>query len=463
VAAGARVLDTSRLAWVSASLSALVVSANLSVMSVAFDSLRGSFPGTKLSVLGWVLSSYTIVFGAVLVPAGRLADHIGRRTVFLVGLIVFSASSLVAGFAPSIAFVIAGRMGQGVGAACLVPSTLGLLLDALPQQRRASATAFYSAIASIGGMAGPTIGGFLVQHGGWRWAFFMAPAIASLSWVTGWRSLPEGTKARSGPLPDGLGAGLVVVGLTAMSLGILEGRAWGWLDARILGAFVIAVLTVPAFVWRSRRHPVPILPLGLMRLRSFSVANVASVLYGMSTGALLFSTVLFLRDVWGYSVVAAGSGLLPLAVTSALVSMFVGRLGNRFGERALAVPGACIVACGMGWYGWRLGSDAAFVRQWLPGGMMIGFGMGLTYPMIGSACVRDVSTSELSVASAANRTTLQIGNAIGIALVLAIIGDVAGEAMHDRMRVAWVVTAVLALAVAGSMATLRRARWATLG
>jgi NTE family protein len=219
-------------------------------------------------------------------------------------------------------------------------------------------------------------------------------------------------------------------------------------------SFLVAVLVVPIFVWRSRRHPVPVLPLQLVRVRSFTVANIASVLYGMSTGALLFSTVLFLREVWGYKVIGAGSGLLPLAVASALVSTVVGRLGNRFGERAVGVPGALIVACGMGWYAWRVGAHPQFVREWMPGAITIGLGMGLTYPMIGAACVREVEAVDLSVASAANRMTLQIGNAIGIALVIAILGDAKGvDALH-HMRVAWAVTAALAAAVGLAMATV---------
>ncbi len=442
------------LAWTSAALSALVVSANLSMMSVAFDDLRRSFPGTKLSVLGWVLSVYTIVFGACLVPAGRLADHIGRRTVFLWGLGIFSVASIVAGMAPSIAFVIVGRIGQGLGAACLVPSTMGLLLDALPADRRASATAFYSVVSSVGGVLGPTIGAVLIEQFSWRWAFFIGPVLAVGSWITGIRSLPERRGDRHTALPDLVGALVLMVGLTSLSFGIVESRAWGWSDARIVASFTLALVAIPLFVRRCQRHPTPVLPLHLTRLRSFSVANVASMLYGMSTGALLFGTVLFLRDVWGYSPLQAGSGLLPLAGASTLTALFVGRLGNRFGERAVGVPGTCIVAAGMFLLAWRVGSTPSFVGAWLPGGTVIGLGMGLSYPMVAAATVRDVASSELSVAAASNRTTLQIGNAVGIALLIAILGDAVGVDALGPMRVAWWVTGALALGVATSLALL---------
>jgi EmrB/QacA subfamily drug resistance transporter len=442
---------TNRLAWVSASLSAFVVSVNLSVMSVAFDALGSSFPDAKLSTLGWVLSVYTIVFGAFLVPAGRLADHLGRRRLFLTGLVIFSIASLTAAVAPAVWVVIAGRVGQGIGAACLVPSTLGLLLDALPVERRASATAFYSVLSSLGGVAGPTVGAYLVQHGGWRAAFYVAPVFAIGSWITGWKSLPENRVQREGPLPDLVGAVLVIVALSALSFGILQSRDWGWTSPEVIGSLVLAVAVVPVFFTRCARHPVPVLPIQLTRFRSFSWANLASALYGMATGALLFGIVRFLRQGWDYSITNSGAGLLPLAIASMATSFFAGRLGNRFGERAVAAPSCVIIAGGLAMLAWRLGPEPAFWSDWVPGAAVIGFGMGTSYAMVGAACVREVDRKDLSVASAANRMTLQIGNAIGIALTIAIIGDAKGHAIIDPMRHAFMVMAVLALGVAASM------------
>jgi MFS family permease len=444
------------LAWISCALSALVVSINLTVMSVAFDSLRRDFPGTELRVMGWVLSVYTIVFGALLVPAGRLADHLGRRTIFLWGLGIMSVSSTVAGLAPAVWLIILGRVGQGAAAACLVPSTMGLLLEAVPVEQRVTVTAFYSLLASVGGIAGPTVGALLIQQSSWRAAFFIAPVLAVLSFITGFRSLPETKRVRSGPLPDVLGSVLVVMSLSAFSLGILQSRDWGWADARTIGALVLAVAAGVAFWRRSSVHPVPVLPMKLTRIRSFALANIASLLYGASTGALLFGTVLFLREVWDYDIVDAGLGLMPLAVSSLFTSWIGGRLGNRYGERAVAVPGSLIVAGGMAWLAWRVGAHPEFVRDWLPGGTLLGAGMGLAYPMIGSAGVRGVGGEDLSVASATNRMTLQIGNAVGIALVIAILGDATGHAMLDQMRIAWVVTAAIVLGAALTLALLDR-------
>lgn len=445
--------SSARFAWASSSFSALVVSTNLAVMSVTFDDLRHDFAGTDIGVLSWVLSVYTIVFGAFLVPAGRLADHVGRRRVFLAGLAVFSAASLAAALSPAIWLVIAGRVGQGIGAACLVPSTLGLLLQALPASQRSSATAFYSVIASIGGITGPTVGALIVDRFGWRAAFYLAPAFCLAAFVTGVRSLPRGEARAEGPLPDSLGALIVVVGLSALSLGIVQSREWGWSDPRIVASFPVTLLALVLFVRRCRAHPVPVFPTQLARVRTLTLANIAALLYGVSTGALLFSTVFFLREVWGYSLVRAGLGLSPLAIAAAAVSLGVGRLGNRYGERVAAL-GAVIVAAAMVLYALRVHEARAMWNVWVPVTVALGLGMGITYPLIASAAVRDVSYADLSVASASNRMALQIGNALGIALVFAIIGPARGADVLAPMRHAWIVTAVLSLAVAAAMARL---------
>jgi EmrB/QacA subfamily drug resistance transporter len=435
-------------------LSGVVVAANLSMMSVAFPALERSFPDASRSALSWVLTTYTIVFGAALVPAGRLADRLGRRRVFMVGLAIFATGSAIAAAAPVLGVLVAARALQGVGAACSVPSSLGLLIDASPPGRRASASAFYSLVASLGGVAGPTIGALLIEGPGWRSAFVLGPAFALPAWLAGRRCLPTTERNRGAGIPDVLGSALVVVALSSLSLGIVQGGRWGWDDPRVVGAFAVAPVLGAAFVWRSAHHPRPVLPLELLRLRSFAMANLASLAYGMTTGALLTANVLFLRDVWGYSLVASGLGLLPLSMSAAAMSVVAGRLGNRFGERAVGVPGVLAIALALLALRLTAGTDAEFATVWLPVGIVTGSGMAFGYPMIQSACVRDVGSSQLSVASATNRMTLQIGNAIGIAVVIAILGTADGADALDRYRLAWSVLAAVGVVCAALLAAV---------
>jgi MFS family permease len=438
--------------------SALVVGLNLNTVSIAFADMREhSFENESLAALGWVLSVYTIFFGALLVPAGRVADRLGRRTVFLWGLGIFSCGSLVTGLGPELWVVIAGRVVQGIGAAAIVPSSLGLLLDATPPARRATATAFYSGLSSLGGALGPTIGASVVRFAGWRWSFLLSPVFAAVSYLFGRTSLPRVSANRRAALPDVLGASIIVVMLTSLSLAIVQGRAWGWTSARVCIAFAFAALMVPLFVLRSRRHPSPVLPLSLFARRSFACANTAAFTFGVSTGAVLFSNVQFLNVVWQRSVFESGLGLLPLALTAAIVAPFAGRLGAAFGERAVAVPGALVIAVAIASYRVLATAEVDYATRWLPGSFLFGAGLALTYPMIAAISVRGVPSDELSVASASNRTALQVGNAVGIAVVIAVLGDPRGPDALDAFRRAWVVMVFGAVVTAGALLSVGRA------
>ena len=453
-----------RLVRIAVGSSALVVGLNLNTVSIAFADMRAhEFKGESLAALGWVLSVYTIFFGALLVPAGRLADRLGRRLVFLWGLVVFSIGSFTAGLGPWLWVVIAGRVIQGIGAAAIVPSSLGLLLDATPPHRRATATAFYSGLASLGGALGPTVGASVVKFASWRWSFLLSPVIAAVSFVFGRASMARVAADRKAALPDVVGASIIVIMLMSLSLAIVQGRAWGWTSGRVDVAFALAALAVPVFIVRSRRHPSPVLPLGLFSLRSFACANIAAFTFGVSTGAVLFSNVQFLNVVWKRSVFQSGLGLLPLALTAAVVAPFAGRLGARFGERAVAVPGAIVIALGIASYRLLATVDVDYFARWLPGCVLFGAGLALTYPMIAAISVRGVPSHELSVASASNRTALQIGNAVGIAVVIAVLGDPRGpDALVDFQR-AWVVMAIGAVITAVAIASVETRRRKSAG
>ena len=351
---GTAVSEARRLADVrwSAALGALVIGANLTVINVAVADIRESFPSAQLSTIGWVVSAYTIVFGAVLVPAGRLGDRLGRRSVFMVGLAIFGAGSILAGAAPTLWLLIIGRGVQGIGAACITPSSMALLLDASPVSERAASTAFYSGVSSVGAAAGPSIGALLVNQMGWRSAFFFGLPVLLVSYVRGRRSLVRSRAVREAGLPDLLGSLMVMATMTGLTFSIVQGRTWGFDDARVITTMLVALLLVPLFVLRCSRHPSPVLALGLFRRRSFGSANVAGMLFGCATGGVGLVNVLFLRDVWGYSLLAAGFGALPSSFVAMGCSPLVGRWGMRFGgvrgRRARACCASPPQCCGFG-------------------------------------------------------------------------------------------------------------------
>jgi predicted MFS family arabinose efflux permease len=203
---------------------------------------------------------------------------------------------------------------------------------------------------------------------------------------------------------------------------------------------------VPVFLVRSTAHPAPVLPLGLFGLRSFTIANVAALVFGVVTGGILLANVLFLTTVWDYSLVRAGFGLMPGPLMAMVAAPLVGRAGGRFGERAVGVPGMIVIAAGMAWFRVFVDGSPEYVRHWLPAACMTGLGIAMVFPMLAVAVVRDVAPDQLSVASASNRTALQLGNAVGISLLIAMLGNRTDASSLGDFRRVWTVFACLAVA-----------------
>src|SRR6187200_630074 len=244
---------------------------DVTIVNIAFPDIERSFPGASLAGLSWILNAYNVVFAALLVPAGRLADRIGRRRVFLGGVGVFLAASAACAAAPSVTVLVAARVVQAAAGAALVPSSLALLLPEFPLEQRATATALWGATGAVAAATGPSLGGLLVDATSWRWVFLVNLAIGLPALVPARRLLRETREANPGPLPDLVGALALVAGVGLLSLAIVKGQAWGWGGPRVLGALAASAALLVAFVVRSASHAAPVVELGLFRVRSFAV------------------------------------------------------------------------------------------------------------------------------------------------------------------------------------------------
>lgn len=451
-----------QIRW-SAALGALVIGLNLTVMNVAVADLRSSFPDASFSSIGWVVSAYTIVFGAVLVPAGRLADRLGRRSVFMTGLATFATGSILAGLAPALWVLIAARAVQGVGAACITPASMAILLDASPVSERAAATSFYSGVSAVGAAGGPSVGALLIDVTNWRFAFLLGLPFLATSYALGRRTLPASVPMRDARLPDLVGAVMLMVAMTGVSLGIVEGRSWGWTDARVLTAFAVSAALIPVFVRRCNRHPSPVMAMGLFRRPSFAGANVAAVLFGVVIAGASLINILFLRDIWGYSLVSSGLGALPGPIVATFAARTIGRLGVRYGEAAVSVPGALTLLGALSWLRVMAHEDANYWIGFFPGSLMLGLGVASVFPMIGAAAVRGIDTDELSLASATNRTFFQLGNAIGLAAVVAVLTTTSQIGTLSDFRFAWVMLGAFAVGCLIAVAATGSTRHAASG
>jgi EmrB/QacA subfamily drug resistance transporter len=438
----------------STGIGSFVTSANLSTVNIAFRDIAASFPDTPLSSLQWVVSAYTIVFAALLLPSGRLADSYGRRRTFFAGLTAFAIGALVTGAAPSLALVIAGRAVQGIGGALIVPASLGLLLEVTEPEDRTRTVALYGAINALGIATGPTIGAVVVEDAGWRWSFLLSLPIAAIAWALGVRDLPR-TRSGAAATIDTIGVVLAAVAMATVSLTIAEGRSWGWTSARTFGGLAVGLLAGWAFVQRCRVHPAPVLPLELFRIPSFALSTSASMLFGISTGAILLTNVLFLTGIWGYTTVEAGLAMAPSPIIAAIVAPVVGRIGSRYGERTVGVPGVLILGAATMWFRTHAGTDPDFVVDWLPGACLSGLGINMAFPMLQSSGVRDVGVARFSIANATTRAALQMGTAIGVAGLVAVLGP--GIPDVDRFHTAWLLIAAFAVVSAAVILPIPRA------
>ncbi len=437
-------------------LGAFMASLDLSVVNVAFPALERSWPRDPQASLAWVITAYSIVFASLLVAAGRTADRLGRRRVFFGGLWVFTVGSGLCGLAPSLPWLIAGRVGQGVGAALLLPASLGLLLEAFPRDRRSQAVALWAGVGALAVATGPSLGAALITAGGWRLAFVVNLPIGAAAWAAGRRVLADDRPSGRPGRPDYGGVALSTAALAGLVLAISEGPAWGWADPAVLGGLAGGAVAVAWFVHRCARRTDPLLDLGLFADRSFSVANSATALYAMGFFAMLLGNILFLTSVWHYSILDAGLAVTPGPVVVAAVSRTAGGLAARHGFRRVLLPGFAVFTAGLAWYVVRVGPHPHYLSSWLPGTLITGLGIGLTFPVLGAAAVASLPAERFAVGSAVNQTARQVGGAVGVAVLVALLAH-PGTTPLEHFRHLWTFAAAMAVA-AGAATTLLRPR-----
>jgi len=411
---------------------------DVTIVNIAFPDIRSSFASTSLAGLSWILTAYNIVFAALLVPAGRLADRIGRRRTFMAGLVTFLAASVAAGLAPGVGILVVARVVQAAGAAALVPTSLALLLPEFPLAQRATATGIWGATGAVAAAVGPSLGGALVDAAGWRWVFFVNVAIGVPALIPARRLLRETREPNPGPLPDGIGVALLVAGVGALSLGIVEGQAWGWSGGRVLGSLAAAVVLLALFALRSSRHPAPVIEPALFRVRSFAVANGGSFAFALGFYAFLLANVLFLTGPWHYSVLTAGFALTPGPLMAAVGALLGGRLADRFGQRVVALPGGLLFGLGCLGIAASTGPTPAYATELLPWLPLTGLGVGLSFAGWSSAGVAELPPSRFATGGAIIGCVRQIGAVLGIALLVAVLAGAApGDPVapfHDAWR-----------------------------
>jgi EmrB/QacA subfamily drug resistance transporter len=411
-------------------------SLDLFIVNIAFPSISATYHGESLSSLSWVLSAYTIVFAAVLVPAGRWADRTGRKRAFLLGLAIFTTASALCALSPSLGFLVGARVLQAVGGALMLPTSLGLLLAAFGPARKGAAIGLWSAVGGAAAALGPPIGGLLVQAS-WRWVFLVNLPFAVVALVLGVRTLQE-IRDPDAHKSDLLGAVLLTIAVASLVAAIVEGSDWGWTSGRIIGAFAVAVAAGAGLVVRSFRHPNPIIEPAVIRHRAVALADLSSLAFFSGFGALVLGGVLLLTGLWHESVLRAGFMIAPGPLLAGITAFPGGLLGARFGHRAVGTVGAVLFAgAGLFWI-----TQVSAVPDWagayLPGSLLSGIGVGLMLPALGGAATAPLPPERFATGSALYVMTRQIGIALGVAGLVAILGTATGASAVTAFHHAWI-------------------------
>jgi NTE family protein len=422
------------------------------IVNIAVPSIAHAFSGSKLSGVSWVLNAYNIVFAAFLVGGGQLADLLGRRKVFSFALVAFTLGSTLCAVAPSLEALVAARVLQAAGAALLVPSSLAIVLEAHHESRRQHAVALWSAVAALAAGIGPPLGGLLITASSWRLVFLVNIPVGLVAFVLVRRLVVESRAPGRRHMPDLLGGGVLALSIASLVLAVVKGQEWGWGNARVVGAFAAALLLGTYFVFRSSRQRTPVIDLTLLRIRSFALSNGVTIVMASGFYAYTLCNVLFLTGVWRYSILTAGLALTPGPLTAMVVAGPASWAVERLGHRAIAVPGTLIWAAGMAYFATTLGTSPDFLGGWLPGMVILGIGAGLTLPTLSGAAVGSVPGPRFAIATSLNSVARQLGAALGVAVLIAIVGTpTPAQALHHFQH-GWMFAGCCFLA--GSIACL---------
>ncbi|NSL55803.1 DHA2 family efflux MFS transporter permease subunit [Uliginosibacterium aquaticum] len=446
--------------WV-ASIAVFLVSMDGTMLFAAFSALRAGFPQATAADLSWVLNAYTVVYAAMLIPSGGLADRHGRKKVFLLGVALFLVASAACGLASNVAWLVAARALQALGAALLTPASLSLVLAAFPANKRAVAVSLWSAVGGLAAAVGPSLGAFVVASLGWPWAFYLNLPLGMFAIWRGVTLLAEAKQPNKGRPLDLVGMGLLILGIGALALSIVQAESPDWSRHELLEIAGLGLASIAGFIAWARLASAPLVDLSLFRDATYRYVNLASLSFGIAFSMMFFAFFFYMNAIWHYSLPLAGIAMAPGPLCVVPVAALSGRLAGRYGHRPLLVVGCLIYGLSGLWFLLVPGTEPAYLTQWLPGALLSGMGVGMVLPSLSGAAVSHLPAQHYAVGSAINQAIRQIGSVMGVALTVLLLGGaVLSRANFDAVYLCHMslalLTAALCLPVRTGPASLAR-------
>jgi EmrB/QacA subfamily drug resistance transporter len=397
-------------------LAQFMVVLDATIVNVALPTIEGTL-GLSTEGLQWIVNGYALAFGGFLLLGGRMADLLGRRRLFLAGIVVFTIASLVCGLADSGAMLVAARAVQGFGAALVSPAALSIVTTTFREgQERTRALSVWAAIAAGGGAVGLLFGGMLTEWLDWRWVFFVNIPIGVVAIVASLRLIPESRQESAVRHFDSLGATTVTAGLALLVFGITKAQSWGWGSPSTIGVLLGALSLLAVFVLVELRSPSPLIRLGIFRLRSLASANTISLLVAGGLFGIFFFNTLYLQGTLGYSPLEAGLAFLPITLGVIVAAGLAARVAERIGVRPVLTTGLLVGAAGLGLLT-QVSVDGSYLADVLPGSILLALGIGMAFVPLTIAATANVPDSDAGLASGILNTSQQIGGALGLAIL----------------------------------------------
>jgi EmrB/QacA subfamily drug resistance transporter len=438
---------------------------DIAIVNVALPSIQVDL-GFSQENLQWVISAYALVFGGFLLLGGRTADLVGRRRMFLIGLVVFTSASLLAALAWSETSLIGARAIQGLGAAIIAPAALSMLTTTFPEgKERNIALGVWGAVGGFGAAAGVLLGGVFTDLLSWEWIFFLNIPVGITALALTPFLLGESRDARASGF-DVVGGVLVTGGLSTAVYGITQANNWGWGSGTTLGVFAAAVALLAGFVVRETRTKDPLMSFSIFKIKTVSGANIAGFILGTALFSMFLMLTLYMQQVLGYSPLKTGVAYIAVAGGSIVWAMVAQTLVTRVGVKPVLVTGMSLLTLGL-LYFTQVSASGSYLRDLLPGFLLIAMGMAFSFVSISIAALAGVPAKDAGIASGLINTSQQIGGALGIAVLSSIAvahttsatkaGDAVPQALTSGFQAAfWVGAGVAAVGVVAALALIRK-------
>ena len=424
----------------------VLASLDLFIVNVALPQIARDLGARSLGELSWVLNGYAIVYASLLVFFGRLADRYRRDHGFLLGVAIFTAASAACAASSSVGMLIGFRLVQAAGAALLTPTSLGLVLASYDSEHRQGAVRAWTATGGFAAALGPVIGGLLVAAS-WRWVFLVNVPLGIAALVLGWQHLPR-VPGHESERPDPLGVVLVTLGVGALTFGLVKGSDWGWGSTSIIATLVLSTALIGLFALHCLTSRSPLVHPSLFRARTFTGASLVAILFSAAFGAMLLSVVLWEQGVWQWSALRAGLAIAPGPLMVPLVSFgMAGRLIARYGPGIAIALGSLAFSAGVSWWALEATVHPNYVSGFLGGMILTGTGVGLVLPTMMATAAASLPPSSFATGSAVINMVRQTGLALGVAVLVAVLGTANGRGTSTlgAFRLGWWATAAVAV------------------